>query len=169
MEGMGCVRGGRGEDRVPSPEVPRLDLPRSVRCHSTDPFLMSTTPTRALVVDDESDVQFLFTQKFRREVRKGLLEFIFATSGEEALGKLRSGEAADVVVVLSDINMPGMSGLDLLATVTAEFPDKQVYMVTAYDDGQLEATALESGARGYLTKPIDFNSLKGEVFGLETA
>ena len=127
---------------------------------------MSDQPTRALVVDDETDVQFLFTQKFRREVRKGLLEFVFATSGEEALEKLRTGEAADVVVVLSDINMPGMSGLDLLSAIMEEFPDLEVYMVTAYDDGQLETTALQSGARGYLTKPIDFSTLKGEVFGL---
>ena len=127
---------------------------------------MPDAPLRALVVDDEADVQFLFTQKFRREVRRGELEFVFATSGEEALDKLRGGEAADVVVVLSDINMPGMSGLDLLQKVTDEFPDLQVYMVTAYDDGVLEATALKGGARGYLTKPIDFGTLKGEVFGL---
>ena len=123
-------------------------------------------PIRALVVDDESDVQFLFTQKFRREVRKGLLEFVFAESGEEALEKLRSGEAADVVVLLSDINMPGMSGLELLAVVRDEFPNLEVYMVTAYDDGELKTTALAGGARGYLTKPIDFSSLKEEVFGI---
>ncbi len=128
---------------------------------------MAPKTVRALVVDDESDVQFLFTQKFRREVRKGELEFVFATSGEEALEKLRSGEAADVIVVLSDINMPGMSGLDLLAAIQEEFPDLQVYMVTAYDDGQLKTMALESGARGYLTKPIDFSTLKEEVFGIE--
>ncbi|MEM1118018.1 MAG: response regulator [Bacteroidota bacterium] len=126
-------------------------------------------PVRALVVDDETDVQFLFTQKFRREVRRGALEFVFATSGEEALEKLRSGEAADVVVVLSDINMPGMSGLDLLAAIQQDFPDLQVYMVTAYDDGELKTTALQGGARGYLTKPIDFGTLKEEVFGLEAA
>ena len=130
---------------------------------------MPDLPIRALVVDDETDVQFLFTQKFRREVRKGLLEFVFATSGEEALEKLRHGEAADVVVVLSDINMPGMSGLDLLSAIREEFPDLEVYMVTAYDDGKLETSALQGGARGYLTKPIDFGTLKGEVFGLEAA
>ncbi|HEX9952878.1 MAG TPA: response regulator [Rubricoccaceae bacterium] len=129
----------------------------------------ATTPIRALVVDDETDVQFLFTQKFRREVRQGLLEFVFATSGQEALEKLRHGAAADVVVVLSDINMPGMSGLELLSTVTDEFPGLEVYMVTAYDDGQLKTTALEGGARGYLTKPIDFSTLKEEVFGLNGA
>ena len=124
-------------------------------------------PLRALVVDDETDVQFLFTQKFRREVRKGLLEFVFAESGEEALEKLRGGEAAHVVVLLSDINMPGMSGLDLLAKVQDEFPDLEVYMVTAYDDGELKTTALQGGARGYLTKPIDFSTLREEVFGIE--
>jgi CheY-like chemotaxis protein len=126
-------------------------------------------PVRALVVDDETDVQFLFTQKFRREVRQGLLEFVFATSGQEALDTLRDGAAADVVVVLSDINMPGMSGLELLASVREEFPGLEVYMVTAYDDGQLKTTALEGGARGYLTKPIDFSTLKEEVFGLDAA
>ena len=126
-------------------------------------------PVRALVVDDETDVQFLFTQKFRREVRQGLLEFVFATSGQEALETLRDGAAADVVVVLSDINMPGMSGLELLASVREEFPGLEVYMVTAYDDGQLKTTALEGGARGYLTKPIDFSTLKEEVFGLDAA
>lgn len=126
-------------------------------------------PIRALVVDDETDVQFLFTQKFRREVREGLLEFVFATSGQQALDELRTGAAADVVVVLSDINMPGMSGLELLSTVREEFPGLEVYMVTAYDDGELKTTALEGGARGYLTKPIDFSTLKGEVFGLDPA
>ena len=126
-------------------------------------------PTRVLVVDDESDVQFLFTQKFRREVRKGILEFVFALSGEEALELLKSGEAADIVVVLSDVNMPGMSGLDLLAAIQEEFPELQVYMITAYDDGKLRATALAGGARGYLPKPIDFGTLKEEVFGLEAA
>lgn len=131
------------------------------------PFSNLTHPVRALVVDDEADVQFLFTQKFRREVRQGLLDFTFAVSGEDALQKLREGEAADVVVVLSDINMPGMSGLELLAAIREEFPDMQVYMITAYDDGELKTTALEGGAQGYLTKPIDFTTLKGEVFGID--
>lgn len=118
------------------------------------------------MVDDETDVPFLFSQKFRREVRRGDLDFTFAGSGEDALEKLRDGEAADVVVVLSDINMPGMSGLDLLARIREDFPGLEVYMITAYDDGQLKSTALEGGAQGYLTKPIDFGTLKGEVFGL---
>ena len=121
---------------------------------------------RALVVDDESDVQVLFKQRFRREIRKGEIDLTFATGGEEALELLRTGEAADVVVVLSDVNMPGMNGLDLLAEIKREFPDLEVYMVTAYDDGELRASAIARGARGYLTKPIDFSTLKEEVFGL---
>ena len=125
-----------------------------------------STPLRALVVDDESDVQILFQQRFRREIRRGAIELRFATSGQEALDILRAGAAADVVMVLSDVNMPGMNGLDLLARVKEEFPALEVYMVTAYDDGKMRATALERGARGYLTKPIDFSSLKEEVFGL---
>ncbi|MEM6328309.1 MAG: response regulator [Bacteroidota bacterium] len=124
-------------------------------------------PLRALVVDDESDVQFLFRQRFRREIRKGEVELRFATSGDEALDILRAGAAADVVVVLSDVNMPGMNGIELLGTIKQEFPDLEVYMVTAYDDGELRARALAKGARGYLTKPIDFGTLKEEVFGLD--
>jgi CheY-like chemotaxis protein len=130
------------------------------------PLSTPSRPIRVLVVDDETDVPFLFSQKFRREVRRGDLDFTFAGSGEDALAKLRDGEAADVVVVLSDINMPGMSGLDLLARIREDFPGLEVYMITAYDDGQLKSTALEGGARGYLTKPIDFGTLKDEVFGL---
>lgn len=123
-------------------------------------------PLRALVVDDESDVQILFRQRFRREIRKGEIELQFATSGSEALDTLRDGAAADVVVVLSDVNMPGMNGLELLGKIKEEFPELEVYMVTAYDDGELRTTALAKGARGYLTKPIDFGTLKEEVFGL---
>ena len=119
-------------------------------------------PTRVLVVDDESDVQFLFTQKFRREVRKGILEFVFALSGEEALELLKSGEAADIVVVLSDVNMPGMSGLDLLAAIQEEFPELQVYMITAYDDGKLRATSGRSKKRSLGWRP--HRSLPVRVF-----
>ena len=123
-------------------------------------------PLRALVVDDESDVQILFRQRFRREIRKGDIELEFAMSGQEALDTLSGGAAADVVVVLSDVNMPGMNGLELLTKIKEQFPELQVYMVTAYDDGELKTTALAKGARGYLTKPIDFSTLKEEVFGL---
>ena len=114
------------------------------------------------VVDDERSIRWVM----ERALTQDGLEVECFDDGESMLRTLEQRAPSAIV---SDIRMPGVSGLDLLATVTAEFPDKQVYMVTAYDDGQLEATALESGARGYLTKPIDFNSLKGEVFGLETA
>ena len=123
-------------------------------------------PLRVLVVDDEEDVQILFTQRFRREIRSGKVELRFALSGETALDTLRRGAAANVVFVLSDINMPGMTGIELLAAIKEEFPDLRVVMVTAYDDATLRARALAHGAEGYYTKPIDFDELKQEVFGL---
>ena len=121
-------------------------------------------PLRALVVDDEPDVQLLFTQRFRRESREGLVELRYATSGPEALSLLQQGGAADVVLVLSDINMPGMTGIELLRRIKEEFPGLRVLMVTAYDNADLQREAYESGAEGYLTKPIDFDELKRDVF-----
>ena len=123
-------------------------------------------PLKALVVDDESDVALLFTQRFRRETRKGLVSLHFASSGPEALQFLRDREV-DVVLVLSDINMPGMTGLELLRVIKEEFPDLRVLMVTAYDDATMQEEALQYGAEGYLTKPLDFTELKREVFGIE--
>ena len=125
-------------------------------------------PLKALVVDDEPDVQFLFTQRFRRETRKGLVELMFAHSGAEALDILRQGKL-DVVLVLSDINMPGMTGLELLSHIKSEFPNLRVHMVTAYDDAGMQQQALESGAEGYMTKPLDFHELKRDVFQLNAA
>ena len=125
-------------------------------------------PLRALVVDDEEDVQLLFSQRFRREIRQGQVELRFAMSGDEALELLHAGAAADVVLVLSDINMPGMNGMELLGRVKEEFPDLRVLMVTAYDDASLRQQAIERGAEGYLTKPLDFSELKQSVFGLHT-
>lgn len=123
-----------------------------------------SVPLRALVVDDESDVQLLFTQRFRREVRQGLVELRFAMSGEEALTLLHSGAAADVVLVLSDINMPGMTGIELLQKIKEERPELRVLMVTAYDNAEMQRAAYDAGAEGYLTKPLDFDGLKREVF-----
>lgn len=125
---------------------------------------MTDQPLRALVVDDEPDVQLLFTQRFRREVRQGLVDFRFAMSGPEALQVLHDGGAADVVLVLSDINMPGMTGIELLRLIKNEFPNLRVMMVTAYDNAELQREALEAGAEGYLTKPLDFTELKRDVF-----
>ena len=124
------------------------------------------TPREILIVDDEEDVQWLFKQRFRREIKKGLLELHFAFSGEEALAYLLQEGRADIVLVLSDINMPGMSGLELLKRIKQQFPDIQVHMITAYDDNENYRIAIDHGADGYLTKPIDFATLKEEVFGL---
>lgn len=123
-------------------------------------------PLRALVVDDEPDVQLLFSQRFRRETKKGLVQLSYAESGPEALKVLKSA-ATDVALVLSDINMPGMTGLELLRIIKAEYPDLRVMMVTAYDDAAMQEEAFSNGAEGYLIKPIDFSKLKRDVFELE--
>lgn len=124
------------------------------------------TPHEVLIVDDEEDVQWLFKQRFRREIKKGLLELHFAFSGEEALTYLSKEGRADIVLVLSDINMPGMSGLELLKRIKQQFPDIQVHMITAYGDEENYRIAIDNGADGYLTKPLDFSTLREEVFGL---
>ena len=116
-----------------------------------------------LVVDDEQDVEMLFRQRFRKEVRSGLIELEFAFSGDEALEILRSKQPPDVVYIFSDINMPGMSGLELLETVKSQFPQIQVSMISAYGDNENYEKAINSGAKEFFTKPIDFNSLKQEV------
>jgi CheY-like chemotaxis protein len=115
---------------------------------------------KIVVVDDERDVQALFEQRFRREIRLGLLELHFAFSGEDALTLLEDRGIADIVLILSDINMPGMNGLELLKAIKARYPLLKVYMVTAYGDEATHQRALESGCDDYLTKPIDFTVLK---------
>jgi CheY-like chemotaxis protein len=116
-----------------------------------------------LVVDDEKDVEMLFLQKFRKEIRKGDLEMVFAFSGKEALQILSDSNPPDVVYVFSDINMPGMSGLELLEKIRNEYPDIKVSMISAYGDTENYQKAIESGAKEFFTKPIDFNSLKSEI------
>jgi CheY-like chemotaxis protein len=119
---------------------------------------------KILVVDDEHDVKTLFQQRFRKEIRKGELEFVFAFSGEEALETLRNMEQ-EAVLILSDINMPGMSGLQLLETIKADFvtPPPVVMMVTAYGDEENYNTAKRLGADDFLTKPVDFKLLKDKL------
>lgn len=116
-----------------------------------------------LVVDDEKDVEILFLQKFRKEIRNGLLDLLFAFSGQEALEILESSEPPDVVYVFSDINMPGMTGLELLEIVKKKYPNMHVSMISAYGDSENHKKAIESGAKEFFTKPIDFDSLKQEV------
>lgn len=118
---------------------------------------------KILVVDDERDVKLLFEQRFRREIRAGAIEFVFAFSGEEALAMLSGDGNADVVLILSDINMPGMTGLELLRQVKQSTPDLPVMMITAYGDDETRAKAMQFGADDFLTKPLDFSSLKSQI------
>lgn len=116
-----------------------------------------------LVVDDEKDVETLFKQKFRKEIRNGEIQLVFAFSGQEALDLLNEKEPPNVVYVFSDINMPGMSGLELLTKIKSEHPHVKVSMISAYGDDENYKRAIDSGAKEFFTKPIDFNSLKSEI------
>ena len=119
---------------------------------------------KILVVDDEQDVKILFQQRFRKEIKKGELDFVFAFSGEEALKTLET-IAHEAVLILSDINMPGMSGLQLLETIKKNYvaPPPVVMMVTAYGDEENFNTAKALGADDFLTKPVDFKLLKEKL------
>lgn len=119
-----------------------------------------------LVVDDERDVEMLFRQKFRKEVKQGLLELEFAFSGKEALELLHSKQPPDVVYIFSDINMPGMTGFELLEKVNKQFPQIKVSMISAYGDSENYEKAINSGAKEFFTKPINFDSLKQELHQL---
>ncbi len=127
---------------------------------------MEQKSLNVLVVDDEEDVQWLFRQQFRREIRAGLLAFHFALSGEEALDFMHEGGGAQVVLVFSDINMPGMTGLELLKRLRMDYKDLPVHMITAYGDDMNYQIAMQYGATGYMTKPIDFSELKSTVQAL---
>lgn len=119
---------------------------------------------KILVVDDEADVQPLFLQRFRKEIREHAVEFDFALSGEEALVYLQQ-KHSEVVLILSDINMPGMSGLELLSTIRHDYhsPPPVVMMITAYGDEENHRRAIQNGANDFLTKPLDFNLLKEKL------
>ena len=114
-----------------------------------------------LVVDDEPDLEALVLQKFRKQIRDGAVTFMFAHDGLEALQSIANHPHVDMVV--SDINMPGMSGLEMLPKVRAERPDVPVIMITAYGDAETRRKAIERGAVGLLTKPIDFALLRHEI------
>ena len=118
-----------------------------------------------LVVDDEPDVQDLFRQQFRRDIRAGRFTMDFAQSGDSALQKISDANAVPLILILSDVNMPGMSGLELLPKAKASRPDVPVIMITAYGDGDTRRRALEGGAEALLTKPIDFTALHSEIDG----
>jgi CheY-like chemotaxis protein len=116
-----------------------------------------------LVVDDERDVADLFRQRFRRETRQGTYVMHFAASGEEALGRLAESIQPALAAVLSDINMPGMDGLQLLSEIKQRCPDLPVLMVTAYGDDERRRHARELGALDFFSKPVDFDHLKAQL------
>ena len=118
---------------------------------------------RILMVDDEPDAQELFRQNFRREIRKGIYSFDFAESGEQALDILTHGTPPEILIVLSDVNMPGMSGMKLLEAVRKTWPDVVVFMITAYGDAATEGRAKTLGASNFFSKPADFSRLKDEL------
>ncbi|MBS1934030.1 MAG: response regulator [Bacteroidetes bacterium] len=122
---------------------------------------------KILVVDDETDIQTLFQQRFRKEIREHSMEFAFAFSGEEALAFLQQN-IHEAVLILSDINMPGMSGLELLKRIKQKFenPPPVVVMITAYGDADNYKQAMDLGADDFLTKPVDFNVLKEKLKSL---
>jgi CheY-like chemotaxis protein len=116
-----------------------------------------------LVVDDEPDVEALFRQQFRRDLRSERFVMDFANSAADALSQITSSIGQSLILILSDINMPGMTGLEMLPKVKEIRPDVPVIMITAYGDAATRRKALESGATGLLTKPIDFKALREEI------
>ncbi len=116
-----------------------------------------------LVVDDEPDVEVLFRQHFRRDLRAARFAMEFAPSASEALQRIADAGDRSLILILSDINMPGMSGLELLPKAKAMRPDVPIIMITAYGDAETKRKALENGAEALLTKPIDFETLRNEI------
>lgn len=122
---------------------------------------------KILVVDDEKDIQILFEQRFRKEIRNGDIQLVFAFSGEEALQFLNTNDH-EAILILSDINMPGMSGLELLKQIKTKYktPPPVVMMITAYGDAENYNNAISLGADDFLTKPLDFSILKDKLKSL---
>ena len=116
-----------------------------------------------LVVDDESDVELLFRQQFRHDLRAGRFTMEFAQSGEIALQRIADATGVSLILILLDINMPGMSGLELLPKAKAARPDVPIIMITAYGDAETKRKALENGAEALFTKPLDFAMLRSEI------
>jgi CheY-like chemotaxis protein len=122
-----------------------------------------------LIVDDESDIVELFRQRFRRELRHGDYALHFADSGENALELIRKGICPELILILSDINMPGMDGLQLLQEIKQRWPQFMVMMVTAYGDDERRRRAAETGAVDFLSKPVDFDYLKQRLRGFTSS
>lgn len=118
---------------------------------------------KIMVVDDEQDVQFLFEQRFRRELKQNRISLYFTLSAEEALKQLQNNKSECLSLILTDINMPGMNGLELLKIIKENFPHLKVFIITAYNDENHYSTAKKYGADDYITKPIEFNKLKEKI------
>ena len=116
-----------------------------------------------LVVDDEPDVEMLFRQQFRRDLREDRFRMEFAQSGDIALQHITDATGVSLILILSDINMPGMTGLELLPKAKVARPDVPFIMITAYGDAETRHKALAGGAEALFTKPIDFGALRGEI------
>lgn len=116
-----------------------------------------------LVVDDESDMEVLFRQQFRRDLRAGRFELEFASSGSQALELIETSAGDDIILLLSDVNMPGMNGFELLSKSKAARPELPVIIITAYGDAETRRRSLASGAEGLLPKPIDFAALRADL------
>jgi CheY-like chemotaxis protein len=120
---------------------------------------------KIMVIDDEEDVQILFKQQFRKELKSGTVEFQFAFSGESALDYLEKGGSLNITQILSDINMPGMTGIELLKKIKEQYSHLKVSMITAYADEHNFQEARKHGCDDYFTKPIDFVKIKQKIFG----
>jgi len=118
---------------------------------------------KILVVDDESSMMRLFEQRFRKEIREGLVSFLFAASGEAALQTYQE-RGSDLVMILSDINMPGMNGLQLLKQLKENGVELPVYMISAYENEMYQKQSRELGANGFIPKPLDFDEIKQLIF-----
>lgn len=123
---------------------------------------------KLIVVDDEQDVQFLFQQKFRKEIKSGEVNIHFALNGPSALNLIESIENLTEYFILSDINMPEMTGIELLKRIKSKYPNLKVIMITAYGDEQNYRQAKEFGAEDYFTKPLEFNLLKSKLNQLQS-
>src|SRR3954452_2340408 len=159
-----AVRSPLRASRAPSPSSPF-----ACRANKQPQQLGDSMSVSILVVDDETDVATLFQQQFRRETRAGTYVMHFAYSGEEALDLLAAEIKPQLIVILSDINMPGMDGLTLLREVKNRHPDLPVMMVTAYGDDDRRRLADEYGAMQFITKPVDFDLLKKQLQQLPQA
>jgi CheY-like chemotaxis protein len=121
---------------------------------------------KIMVVDDERDIELLFRQKFKKEIKEGKLQFIFAFSAEEALEYMDKNPNTDIVLILSDINMPGISGIELLKILKCKYSHIKIFMITAYGDERNYCICMEYGADKFITKPIDFNDLKDMIISM---